>query len=208
MEIGFSGTKGRIVETALKLFSEHGYRGVSVRDIARDVGIKDSSIYSHFASKDDLLEAIIDHFRRVFLASNPPVESLERILDSYGPEAFFRRGFELFQQSISDPLLVRTYLVLMRERFSDNRVAQAWRDHEELVTGYAGQAFRIMVARKSVPEADPDDLARLFQTPIFHLLGEYIPLLSRGGDTSAVEQRFERHLKFFFGFVVETSLER
>ena len=43
-------TKEKITETALDLFSQRGYDGVSVRDIARAVGIRESSIYNHFQS--------------------------------------------------------------------------------------------------------------------------------------------------------------
>lgn len=39
-------TKEKIVETALDLFSQRGYDGVSVRDIARAVGIRESSLYN------------------------------------------------------------------------------------------------------------------------------------------------------------------
>ncbi len=40
-------TKENIEFQALNMFSERGYKGVSVRDIAAAVGIKESSIYKH-----------------------------------------------------------------------------------------------------------------------------------------------------------------
>ncbi len=56
-------TKERIEAEALKLFSVHGYSGVSIRDIARAVGIKESSIYKHYSSKEDIFETIVGHYR-------------------------------------------------------------------------------------------------------------------------------------------------
>lgn len=41
-------TKDNIIEQALRLFSAKGFEAVSVRDIARAVGIKESSLYYHF----------------------------------------------------------------------------------------------------------------------------------------------------------------
>ena len=38
--------KDKIFEISIELFSKHGYDGVSIRQIAREVGIKESSIYS------------------------------------------------------------------------------------------------------------------------------------------------------------------
>ena len=53
-------TKERILETALELFSQRGYGGVSVRDIARAVGIRESSIYNHFENKRAVFDGIVD----------------------------------------------------------------------------------------------------------------------------------------------------
>ena len=44
-------TRQKILEAALGLFSVHGYDGVSVRDIAGAVGIKDSSLNTTKASR-------------------------------------------------------------------------------------------------------------------------------------------------------------
>ena len=51
------GTLRRIQETALVLFAERGYHGVSMRELAAATGIRASSIYAHVAGKepDDLV---------------------------------------------------------------------------------------------------------------------------------------------------------
>jgi len=48
-----------ILSTAERLFQEKGYRGVSIRDLAAAVGVKMSSLYYYFESKDDILYRII-----------------------------------------------------------------------------------------------------------------------------------------------------
>ena len=50
MNISQNDTKKRIRDTALKLFAERGYAGVSVSDIAVGVGIKAPSLYKHYSS--------------------------------------------------------------------------------------------------------------------------------------------------------------
>ena len=52
-------TKERIMEQSLRLFSTYGYHAVSVRDVADAVGIKDSSLYNHFESKQDIFNNIV-----------------------------------------------------------------------------------------------------------------------------------------------------
>ena len=53
------GTLRRVQETALLLFAERGYHGVSMRDLAAGVGMRASSLYVHVASKEGLLLDLI-----------------------------------------------------------------------------------------------------------------------------------------------------
>ncbi|MDO5831257.1 MAG: TetR/AcrR family transcriptional regulator [Methanobrevibacter sp.] len=54
-------TKEKIFEVALDLFSKKGYDSVSLREIADNVGIKKSSIYSHYTSKEAILMDIFEY---------------------------------------------------------------------------------------------------------------------------------------------------
>lgn len=51
-------TKQEILETALDLFSRQGYEATSIAQIAEAVGIRKASMYSHFASKQEILDAL------------------------------------------------------------------------------------------------------------------------------------------------------
>src|SRR3954452_9265339 len=53
-------TRERIHEAGLELFDERGYTGTSVRDLAERCGLTPGALYNHYASKDDLLFAIVD----------------------------------------------------------------------------------------------------------------------------------------------------
>lgn len=48
-------TDQRILEAATALFSEKGYHGTSMREVAAAVGIRAGSLYNHFPGKEDLL---------------------------------------------------------------------------------------------------------------------------------------------------------
>jgi AcrR family transcriptional regulator len=52
-------TRQRILATASQLFVEHGYAATSVRDISQRLGMTKGSLYYHFASKEDLLVALL-----------------------------------------------------------------------------------------------------------------------------------------------------
>lgn len=59
-------TKKKIMLEALELFACHGYIGVSIRDIATKVGIKESSIYYHFENKRAIWDSIIEELKDVY----------------------------------------------------------------------------------------------------------------------------------------------
>lgn len=52
-------TKELILINALDMFAKSGYNSVSIRDMARKVGIKESSIYYHFKNKQDILDSLV-----------------------------------------------------------------------------------------------------------------------------------------------------
>ena len=51
--------KNEIIKTAATLFKDKGYSAVTMRDIAKAMGIKAASLYNHINSKQDILKAII-----------------------------------------------------------------------------------------------------------------------------------------------------
>lgn len=62
MDKGKMNTKSRILEVSLNLFSRRGYSAVSIRDICGEVGIKESSIYSHFTNKKEIFDDLCRKF--------------------------------------------------------------------------------------------------------------------------------------------------
>lgn len=54
-------TRQRILDAALRQFSEHGFDGVAMRDIAAEAGVKHALINYHFASKELLWREAVSH---------------------------------------------------------------------------------------------------------------------------------------------------
>ena len=51
-------TKERILNTALALFSQRGYLGTSMSDIANELGMTKGALYKHYTSKQEILDRI------------------------------------------------------------------------------------------------------------------------------------------------------
>ena len=55
-----------VIRAAGRLFSARGYHGTSMRDLAREVGLIGSSLYSHIESKADLLVEVVERGADLF----------------------------------------------------------------------------------------------------------------------------------------------
>ncbi len=92
-------TKEKIFDVSIDLFSKKGYDSVSLREIADEVGIKKSSIYSHYPSKEAILMDIFEYFTGQF-EYNEILNSKDFILANdneillENPEQFYHMGSE------------------------------------------------------------------------------------------------------------------
>ena len=84
-------TKERIRRTASRLFSERGYRAVTMRNIADELGISVGNLTYHYPHKELLLEAVMDEELTTLPAGPcPGLEGLQQLL---------RRMLESFQET-------------------------------------------------------------------------------------------------------------
>jgi AcrR family transcriptional regulator len=83
-------TRLAIENAAIQLFMEQGYHATSMRQIAERAGLALGGIYNHFASKDQIFEAII-------VDQHPYKRILPLILavESESPDEFFRSAFRI-----------------------------------------------------------------------------------------------------------------
>lgn len=66
---GDSEIRDRLLEIALREFSAHGFRGVSVSAIAKQAGATPAMIHYYFGNKQGLYEAVLQHALGPVLAS-------------------------------------------------------------------------------------------------------------------------------------------
>jgi AcrR family transcriptional regulator len=69
-------TRARILDAALDVFSEHGFEGSSLQQIADRLDLTKAALYYYFRSKDELLEALVE----------PAITGVEEILAACSDE--------------------------------------------------------------------------------------------------------------------------
>jgi AcrR family transcriptional regulator len=55
-------TRARIQQVAVELFTEHGYEGTSLREIAERLDVTKAALYYHFKSKEDIVASIVEDY--------------------------------------------------------------------------------------------------------------------------------------------------
>lgn len=54
--------RATIIEVSKRLFATNGFHGVSIDEIVKEVGVSPAILYRHFASKEDLYQAVLQEF--------------------------------------------------------------------------------------------------------------------------------------------------
>ena len=71
--------RSQILQVAIELFSKKGFSGTTTKEIARGAGVSEAMVFRHFANKDELYSAILDHKACNRTFQNPFEEIGEKI---------------------------------------------------------------------------------------------------------------------------------
>lgn len=157
-------TKEKVLDAALALFAENGYDGTSVEQIANIVGIKAPSLYKHYKSKEDILNALIDkaesHYDEFFCSA----ERIGIIPD--GKEEFVSMTMKRISFTMKDPMIHKIRRLLVQEQFRNERLAQITSRHQfDGIVGMYEKIIRGMMGNGLVKEDDPEMLAMELTAP-------------------------------------------
>jgi AcrR family transcriptional regulator len=201
-----TGTKYKIIETALDLFSRKGYTAVSVRELTKEVGIKESSLYNHFKSKEEILESIYTLFEEERAKSLPSADVLEALAKKVSIEQFLKEGIETFKISVANDHYEKMWRILNMEQFRDQRARKIILENMYRGTiDFLESAFRAFMDAGKLPHQDPRNLAVHYQYPLFAMMTEYLLIRYDQLDTVEVEKRMQVHLEYFLENLVSSA---
>ncbi len=121
-----SAVRRRILDTAIKLFAQKGFRGTTTKEIALAAAVNEVTIFRHFASKQELYAAILDA-----KSSGPRLTTyladLEHLAARRDDESLFRlvalRVLQQYRQD-SDLLRLRLYSSLEGHELSKKYISR------------------------------------------------------------------------------------
>ena len=192
-------TKQDILEAALELFSVQGFEATSISQIASAVGIRKASLYSHFDSKQAILDALV-----------------QEVLEQYAMHSIFARAdwekdtgslpqtaddaVGMIQGQIRyilhDPAISRARKMLVIEQFQNRSLAklQTKQNYSDVMQYFTGLIKRLI--QKGVLAADDAEImAAQFCLPI----SVWINLCDREPDREPeVMELVGKHIRQFF----------
>ena len=192
-------TKQEILEASLELFSVQGFEATSISQIANAVGIRKASLYSHFESKQAILDALV-----------------QEVLVQYEEHSLFARAdwekdagslpqtpddaVQMIQGQIRyilhDPAISRARKMLVIEQFQNPKLAklQTKQNYSD-VLGYFTGLIKCLIQKGVLAEDDPEIMAGQFCLPI----SVWINLCDREPEREQeVMELVERHIRQFF----------
>jgi AcrR family transcriptional regulator len=136
-------TTERILDSAERLFADHGFEGASIRAIVDSAKVNLAAVHYHFRSKEALLEAVLT--RRISVVNEARLQRLDEVEAEAAPNtpsveqilrAFIVPTVEFAQKSESGA----TFVQLMSRMFTEPRFS---------LTDFLGRKFGDMIGRFS-----------------------------------------------------------
>lgn len=192
-----SKTKEKILKTSLKLFSTKGYASTTVRDIAGAMGIKQSALYNHFKSKDEILETLI---------SDLTSSAIVTIFEDKDSQELYKQGKSvlmsiatIFKLLSFDAQNEALFKLLMQEIYRNERIREIYNEYfyQENVKKLSGLFF-MMMQNDMIKSSDPLLLANEFFSPLFFYQMQVSLLKLDKKSTSSVVSLFEKHVDYFW----------
>lgn len=198
-------TKRRILDIASDLFARNGYDGVSLRQIAKNTGIKESSLYNHFQSKADILETLFDEFIVGVPLTRPSEEEINKMLLIMEPEEVFKNILFHVGKSVIGTLS-NTAMIIHKEKFRNPRAVEMY--YKYIVNepiDYYERIIHNMMERNMVKRVDARIIAEQYNYVSIALTQEYIMAQYGLNDVYSVVGYMIKTLKFFCGLMAQDT---
>ncbi len=172
-------TKERIRETALELFSEKGYPGTSMSDIAGRMGLTKAALYKHYAGKQEIFDAIVEataaRYQRYTDQIDIHVQDAGQdfpVFTEISADALAEKVRQIFLYSLHDEAISRFRRMMTIEQFRSQELSGLYtRRYVERMVDYHAAIFRSLISAGELREEDPETLAMMYVAPVITLLG-------------------------------------
>jgi len=190
-----SGTKEKILKVSTTLFSELGYKGTSVRKIAKEVGIRESAIYNHYKNKEEIfLEVAKGIFSSPFSITTDEMREL-----ALRGKAFLSKFTMQYKMLTFDKMNENMFRLLMIELMQNRDLREQFQSefHDKNIK-LLSESFFIMMQNSMIKSCDPMLIAYEFISTLFYIRLQVMLLRFDALSANSLATQFEKHVDFFW----------
>lgn len=195
-------TKKAILDKALDLFSVQGYEATSIAQIANAVGIRKASMYSHFKSKQEILDALVRHSleqyekRSILARANWDDPAFTKDKRDVTPDAALQMVLGHVRYILHDPQISKSRKMLTIEQFQNAELSalQTKQNYADVMRYFTG-LVKFLIKNGRLIDDDPEIMAAQLCLPI----SVWINLCDREPEREdEVIGLIERHIRQFY----------
>ncbi|MGD8782742.1 MAG: TetR/AcrR family transcriptional regulator [Ignavibacteria bacterium] len=190
-------TKEKILATALDLFSKNGFADSSIRMIAREVGIRESAIYNHFKSKEEILQKLIK--TRKNIDSNLLDDELLNELSN--PHVFLKKFSGKLLERWNTEEEIKFFRLSSIEKYRDANDKKIFNDNFlGEIKSVLKMIFTELIKHKVIIKIEPELLVDEFLAILLVLRAEYLHELPPV-ELKKINTKLVNHVNFFWNAV-------
>jgi AcrR family transcriptional regulator len=189
-----STTKLKIKEVATTLFSQYGYKGTSVRKIARNVGIRESALYNHFKNKEEIFLTITQDI----FSSSLVVKSNEVVDLALKGKDFLQKFTMNYKKLTLDKNSESMFRLLMIELMQNKEFREEFMKQYNKDIKLLSEAFFIMMQNNLIRSSDPMVMAYEYMSTLFQIRLQVTILKVDAKSVQHLSTQFEKHVEFFW----------
>ncbi|MBL8230999.1 MAG: TetR/AcrR family transcriptional regulator [Bryobacterales bacterium] len=157
--------RASIVEAAVRLFAQNGFRGTTTRQLAAALGVSEPVLYQHFQTKRDLYSAILEHLSQGSSILLP--DDLESLFATGDDRTFFTRlASEILKWNVEDASRPR---ILLYSALEGHELSELFYERHIVPFNHALAAFiERGMEQGRFRKADPLLVARSFCWTVAH----------------------------------------
>ena len=202
-------TKESILEEALRQFSQKGFDGTSMSDIAKPLGITKAALYKHFESKQQIFDEIIveseekykdvlDKLSVHYLNDNKGKMN-KKDVDVYSgisAEDLSKNVLKFVRFSMNDEYSRQVRRMLTISQFQSRELGEMYtRRYVETMLGYDEKLFEQLIKAGVIKQGNPKVLAAMFYAPVIMYMGIWDREPERAKECEAA---IKNHVEQFF----------
>ncbi len=200
-----TNNKEKIIQKSINLFSKHGYDRVTIRQIAKEVGIKESSIYNHFKSKETILDTILNQYITEMTTNEIPLEQASQNLD-VSFQYFYKTGLKLYINKLKKPQMMKITRIILIESYHNTKIKTFLKKEmlDNVIKGWTA-LFELMKIKKLIQEnTDTKQLAESFYYyGLFLFIEHFIINYPEDNETflKNLETKTEKHITLIYNSI-------